>query len=56
MGLGSSDQVEKAVMNPVGSNGSSSSGGDGCAAGGWRSAVTRGRGVSCARRWKRWWF
>ena len=43
-------------MNPVGSNGSSSLAWDGCAAGGWRSAVTRGRGVSCARRWKRWWF
>ena len=45
-------------MNPVDSNGSSSSLiGDGCTcAGGWRSAVTRVRGVSCARRWKRWWF
>nr|AAN41325.1 unknown protein [Arabidopsis thaliana] len=42
-------------MNPVGSNGSSSSSGDGCAAV-WRSEVTKQRGVSWARRWKRWWF
>lgn len=49
MGLGSRDQVEKAVMNPVGSNGSSSSSGDGCA-GVWRSGVARQRGVSWARR------
>lgn len=51
-GLGSRDQVEKAVMKPVGSNGSSSSR---WASTGGRSGVTRQRGLSWARRWKRWW-
>lgn len=55
-GLGSRDQVEKAVMKPVGSKGSSSS------RSWWlwasregRSEVTRQRGLSWARTWKRWW-
>ncbi|KAF2602891.1 hypothetical protein F2Q70_00025506 [Brassica cretica] len=43
------NRVEKAVMNPVGSNETSSSTGD-VFGGVWRSGMTRHRGVSWAQR------
>lgn len=53
----SRDQVEKAVMKPVVSKGSSSASEGVRAWGGreGRSEVTRHRGLSCERRRKRWW-
>lgn len=58
-GLGSREKVENAVTNPVGKKGSSMASspvtaGEAASFMGCRSEVTRGRGLSCARKWKRW--